>query len=571
MINAVIALGGSLYGDDFRISTMIGLRGAWSASWLIDWGQNFHFVPLQHAIWSVLVSIAPLNHVVGVALMSILLAVALWLMYLCVQELLHSHKRAMLAMAVLGLSPLLTTAQAWLVQATSLFTVYIGGLLATLALIKYWQQPARKWLYLGLVGWLIAALTWESWLVWPPLLGLAALAWQPEGNIFQRIRVAWLGGRRFWWLTIGVLVTYLAIWRAGSFASSTTRASPLAVADAAVNSLFTMVISTYFGGPWRWASADHDYYPAANLQVTAFVLTVIVFTVMLMVAQRLNAQRLWLLLICLVVAPVMSVALPLYARFNDFGSGLGQYPRYFAPVLPFIALGLVMLAASLWQGRSAPLRRPVAIGLVATLVVSLLVTNTGFVRQWWQNPAGDWVSQARLGLTAHDPGNGIFDSEVPPSVLNRIFTPYNSAQAILLPVTEQATFGKANSSVMFDGTGGLVPAAFRPINEVHNPSCEAAEEAHPRSWVFGNRNIHEANMTLRLTGIAGPEGAELKLDNFDGTRTVGSYLSNLLLSPGPFSVYVLTPPNSFDGVTVTTLAGQVCVTSLVVGAVEAAG
>ena len=269
LANAVIATSGSLYADDFRGSTMASF-GPWSWEWLIGWQTSRHFAPLQRAHYSLFVEVAPLNHGFAVAVVTLGLAIAMGIFWLVVRRL-FTDGWALVALSLACINPLITATFAWLVQGVALVGLLAGLHASLLALLLYLERPRKRWIALGVLGWIVASLSWESWLTAPPVLFLLVVVWQREGRLEARVAAAWRAGEMFWLASGAVIAGYLAVWKAGGYGTGGQWPSATDGISTVWQGLYRMVVPSYAGGPWAYSDLG-SYSPLVASSVPLVVL-----------------------------------------------------------------------------------------------------------------------------------------------------------------------------------------------------------------------------------------------------------------------------------------------------------
>ena len=576
--NLIIATRGSLYADDFRGSTMAAVD-PWSWDWLVGWQTSRHFAPFQRAHYSLFVEVAPLNHGFAVAVVTMELMVAMGLLWLLLRHV-FSERWALVALVLACVNPLLSATFAWLVQAVALVGLLMGLHAAALALVNYMGAPRRRWLVVAGLGWFIAALSWESWLVGPPVLFLLVLIWQPWGRFESMVLGAWRAAPGFWLTSGAAVVTYLMVWRLGGYGTGAQWPGIGETITAIWNSLYLMVVPGYSGGPWTWYAAGNTFSPLAAPALPRVVLLAVVVTVLVLTAVRRDRTLATRgLLVCLLV-PAAAITLPVLGRGAQFPGLVEIEPRYVAWAMPIASTGVVLLLQalrprrwSIWQLRTAAV-------VVAVVALGLFATDSRFIRIWSANPSGDYVANAKTALDNAPAGTGIFNTEVPAAVLSRwAFLGLNNSRELLRPVLrdEVSRFGAADSDQMFDDSGTLVTVQFYPLVWAPLATCRYLPEGSPVQIDLNNEQLHQTGLTLRVESTASKAGSlEYVINDSDDSNDPSTTLKwgggevpvtygSIDLTPGPNDRYLLLPPMTINSVTFTAAGTSVCIDSLVVG------
>ncbi len=569
-VNATVALRGFLYADDYR-GHSLGARYGWSTEWLIEWHRS-HFSPLDRAHFTVFVQIAPLEHWFAVLVMSLELAAALVLTWLVASRLLE-RRWALLALVAFGLSPLLVATNAWLIQAISLYGVLVGTNLAALALLLYLESPRRRWLAMGALGWLLGALTWETWLVGPPALALLAVFWLARGTPRERVLWAWSAGRSFWVMTMVMIGSYLLVWKLGGYGTKGAMPSVDALLTAVWKSLYALVLPASVGGPWTWFAPENAYSPIGATPASLVALVALAFGIAITYAFQRDRLRTIQGLVLLVIPVALSALMAAVGRLDAFPASIPLEPRYLAPALPFMAIGLAVLAQVALTGWQRSGRRRVSLlaGAVVLIGVGWAVTITRFVDIWSLNPGQEYVANARASLPRVHEVSGIFDTEVPAGVMSRWFWPYNTTKELLRPIIPEpdTRFGAAGSQSMYDSSGALVPARFYPLTSASLDGCVPLAVGSRTTIVLPHLQIHLANLTVRVEVRATEDvviGYSTDPTGSDPTIISGPPAEGTLAIPaGTGARFGLLQPYGIDAVNLTLHEGSACVASLDVG------
>lgn len=567
-VNAIVALRGFMYADDYRGNSLGALYG-WSTEWLIEWHRS-HFSPLDRAHFTVFVQVAPLEQWFAVLVMSLELAAALALTWLLAIRLME-RRWALVALAAFGLSPLLIATNAWLIQAISLYGVVIGTNLAAIALVRQLESPRRLWLAMGAAGWLLGALTWETWLVGPPTLALLAVFWLAQGTALERVTWAWRAGRSFWIVTALMITGYLGVWKLGGYGTGGVLPSVGALVAAVWKALYALVMPGSVGGPWAWFAGEHSYSPIGVTPVPLIAIVAIGFGVLSAHAFHRNRLHTIQGLILLLVPAGLAALMAAVGRLDAFPASTPLEPRYVAPGLAFTAIGLARLLQTALGGQSRSAWKAPALSLLVVLLsLGWVATISRFVDIWGQNPGQGYVAAAKPGIAELTPASGIFDAEVPPAVMGRWFWPYNTTKELFRPLILDANsrFGAADSALMFTSSGSLVPARFYPLTWVALQACVPLTAGSPTTFTLPRRQIHLANLTLRVEVRATGDAVLDYTTNAQNAEAVstGTQAHGTITAPAGSPVrFELLKPYAVESVDLTLHKGSACVASVGVG------
>lgn len=564
--NTVIALSGGLYADDLRESSRAAVD-PWSIDWILGWETYRHLAPWERAHFSLFVTIAPLNHPFAAALMAVELSIALGLFYLLARRVIDP-RWSLVALLLAASTPLLTATHAWLIQGVSLYGVMIGLHMAALGLLGYVDDGRHRWLVLAAFGWLIGAGTWETWLAGPPALFLLMVVLQDRGSIESRltdtVRIAW----PFWLLTAGIVGVFLSLWWLGDYGTGAELPSGLAAIDALWEFLTFLVVPGMLGGPWDWFAGANAYSPIAAPGTGLVVLAAVAFTALASWAVS-HERRETLRGLTIVIGVVsLTVALPILGRLTQFPGAVPREPRYVAPALTLVALGLILILRALSEVRWTSRLRRLAAGAVVLVFLGIAVSDTNFVRIWSRNPSSDYISAGRGALESADPDAGIFNTRVPESVLSSAWFPsYANTLEIFRPVLRDdvARFGTGQSRLMFDESGMLVPARFYPLTWAEIAPCRPIQRGQSATIALKQSQIHEKDLTLRVEVFAQQNGTLLIDPVSSGSQDNPRPPLEMSLKPGVNDAYFLLPRASVAEVRLSSPSTFTCVESLVVG------
>jgi hypothetical protein len=188
----------------------------------------------------------------------------------------------------------------------------------------------------------------------------------------------------------------------------------------------------------------------------------------------------WLVAVGYAVACQIPIYLMRSSRFTALE--LAQTLRY----LPDLVVVLALLAAvglcapnrgrSRWMDAS-PARTAVIVSLTTAFVASSLYSTATFLTSWRDNPAQQYLQNARAALAAAHAASDapMLDQEVDPMVLQRVASPENLASHMFALLPERPEFAGATSQLrMLDASGRLVDAKVtwvRTIVEGPAPQC----------------------------------------------------------------------------------------------------
>jgi hypothetical protein len=220
------------------------------------------------------------------------------------------------------------------------------------------------------------------------------------------------------------------------------------------------------------------------------------------------------------------------------------------------------------------------VGVGAAIAAGSALTHSRFIDEWSRNPAGEFVANGRASLAAADPEVGVFNTEVDSSVLSRwAFLGLNNTREMFRPVTSDShgRFGSAGSETMFDRDGRLVPASFNPLTAIAARTCVPIRDGQSRRVAIPRPQTHQDQLTMHLVFRARGEGSLTHSVLAPGETTPGTtpwgggevpvVTSDLPVTAGLNSRYILLPPKSVAAFTLDPSGTDVCLEELSVGVV----
>ncbi|MBT0566545.1 hypothetical protein [Williamsia sp. CHRR-6] len=151
---------------------------------------------------------------------------------------------------------------------------------------------------------------------------------------------------------------------------------------------------------------------------------------------------------------------------------LSQTLRYLPDTAVVLALAAALAVAAPRRSSSGspglrssgPQRdRLIAAAVVSAVVVASIVSTVAFVRQWRDNPTGEYLRNVRASVTAH-PTSPLFDQAVPLSVLLPVVYPDNQLSRVVGPLAHRSAFAPYTDRLrLIDERGRTRDAVVFPL------------------------------------------------------------------------------------------------------------
>ena len=362
---------------------------------------NGHLMPLGFAVVWLGQAALPMSWPLAV-----LVCTALWIVLLtgvvfCMKAAFGNRPWTTIVVAVIALSPLLTTVSSW--YASALQVLPWGASLAWMLYfaIRDAQRPNLAFAFSGIAVYVVGLLFWQKTvLVLPVVLWLAWRYWPGSGRWGLPTQV------RRWVLPVGsVLITlpFMAVYFA-SQPEQVLRSDPTLqqFVDSIRISLGEVWLPAYLGGPWAGFTPGLSPGTAAAWWAVLLVWQVVAFLVVVSVLRWRYAWNAWVLV---AGYALLTVVLFAFGRINDFGLVLAYDPRY---VEDLFIVGALVLPFAFVRPEGSPLPSPrslgwlpsrtpllVAAGAMVVLVNLLLMPSIAVGSSWHDSAAKRYVAQAR--------------------------------------------------------------------------------------------------------------------------------------------------------------------------------
>ena len=421
---------------------------------------NGHLMPLGFAVVWLGQAALPMSWPLAV-----LVCTALWIVLLtgvvfCMKAAFGNRPWTTIVVAVIALSPLLTTVSSW--YASALQVLPWGASLAWMLYfaIRDAQRPNLAFAFSGIAVYVVGLLFWQKTvLVLPVVLWLAWRYWPGSGRWGLPTQV------RRWVLPVGsVLITlpFMAVYFA-SQPEQVLRSDPTLqqFVDSIRISLGEVWLPAYLGGPWAGFTPGLSPGTAAAWWAVLLVWQVVAFLVVVSVLRWRYAWNAWVLV---AGYALLTVVLFAFGRINDFGLVLAYDPRY---VEDLFIVGALVLPFAFVRPEGSPLPSPrslswlpsrtpllVAAGAMVVLVNLLLMPSIAVGSSWHDSAAKRYVAQAKASFEANI-DTPVLDRKVPPEVMAPLFLERANASYVLSGLRLPVRWNESGTTVLAlkdDGT-----------------------------------------------------------------------------------------------------------------------
>jgi hypothetical protein len=592
-----VAWGGGLYADDIRGLAFFGPEPLLET---LLWSGGSHVVPGTHLVLWAHARAAGLSYVPVLVVVPALRALAIFSVWRMLRAVRGPDRWAVVGLVVYAFLPLATSAMAWYVQALTVLPVHLAVAWSVTGLVRWHRGGGAGAAVVPAVavafGLCFAEKT-AALFVLLPLLCAVGIGRPPgdehTGSLPRRLRrdLPVLAGLAV--VAIGWLATYL-----GSGGDTGRPVGALETVELLGRAAWSGVLPTLVGGPWSWRPGavlyeSAPYYSVAAAPVAASVAGLLVVTVAAVVSWRLSPARTLLAVAVVVAFFVPSGVLVALARLRQIGEQIAVDLRFWADVVPVLALAVAIAAppaaaaaaaAAAGSGRKSWRDRGRRVGLALVglaAVVSVTLSTVGFAQPWQRNPSRDYLDRLSADLRAPREAN-VYDTEVAEDVLSPIFRPHTGLSFVTGPLPSGTEIGLTDGSMLVPGPhGDLVSAGWREFGATHSGPVDRCgwELRGPdrRTATLGLTSAvdHESDLSLRLDLLAG-QPAVLRVDVFDGRRwrpvrrPVGLDAGRTLDAPAGLNGLALRLPlHPVLNLRVTSLGkGVVCVLRASVGVPE---
>jgi hypothetical protein len=537
---------------------------------------NGHVMPGEFLIAWLVTKAAPLAHGVAVVLVPVAAALVTATWALALRELFGERRRLLAPLALISLTPLLLQSTIWWAAALQSLSLLGAMALSVLFAARLDRLRDRSSLVGLLLSFALGLFLWQKALLLViPLAGVLVFA--TPGSFRAR-----LGTHRRTLLILaavaaGYVVAYVALVRAKPVKltplierSGTSRDALDFYGDA----FGDLVAPAFLGGPWGSLPTAAEPLNGPGRVELVVVSAVVVATLVSLTALR---RRGWLPALMVLVYGGLSWGLVFTSRYGFLQISKVGYERYLVDTFVVGCLALAMLITptrleegGIWRRswnvspRTAGL---LGTGVVASLVVSLGLSNLTAVHETGRHPAHGWVGRITTDVKRLAP-LAIYDAYAPAEVLPPgLWQESARLSRMLSPLHEDIDFdGPAQTLYVAEPDGTLHPAVIGDASHAEQgpvEGCGYAVGAGDEVRVPMTQDLFDYGWGVQVTTLAGEGGTllvqiddeRLRLEVDHGlTRTQAAFV-------GPVTdVRLSVKPGS----------ATVCVTELTLGSISPA-
>ncbi len=443
-----------------------------------------HLQPAQFALIWMATRLAPLNYLLVQLPLFVGAFAAGVLMWKFLGALFGERPANLIPLAVFMLCPLTVQPSLWLAAALITIPLQLFIVATLFAALRYVRRPSPR--RLAAVGAAFGGglLFTEKAVLILPLTALFVLLFLGEGTGRARLRHLLVERWRLWAVLGGITAPYVAWYVSAASWQFGERPPAAQILALGKKTLGSAVVPTFLGGPWRASPIRGVIDQLSDGPRLATWLVVAGIVVVSVVTYR-QAWRAWLLPL---VYLGMSVELVAAGRLRFVGYIIGLASRYYADVVPVLALALALAFMVPLERREDPRwarqelviefgppkeARPVrllsarnlALLVVVAYAASAMLTGVRMAGQSKDFSAKTWVATAASQLQSH-PVAAVVDTYLPPDAIQAaLFREAAKASQALAPIAPGVRWNGADERLlMFDRDGRLWPAAISPIS-----------------------------------------------------------------------------------------------------------
>ncbi len=506
------------------------MPGAFAEAWLVQavFGASW---------WPIVVWCAVLQLAAG------------WLSWRLYRSLLGDRAVVVVVLTALVWNPLVLDATMWWASAMQLLPLSVGFPGVLLLLQRAVRSRGNPDAALAGFGLAVTLLFAEKAILIVPFAMALCLAVPVVEGAGTTVRERWRSARK----PLLVLMLVGAIWGL-VYATSNSNIGPIpdATADEVRGATWNLVmhglVPSALGGPWSWLTVGKNSVLALPSS-TAVLITGLaaVALVVWTVVRRPHVARFWGVLAVYLVGCLAALAI---GRIGVLGPITGLVPRYaadaVAPTMLVVGLALlrnvtdertnvvregIQLPAVLTGSTAARRVVPVAI---AALVASAMVSSVRLVDVVATAPGEAYVDNALASTEASDRPVEILSQPAPSEVVNALFTPDNTSETVLAPVSDRFLFVDAAAEPhIATSDGHIVPVEVRgvtverPEDEDCLTSVKAGEtarvdlpvEVYDWDW-YATVTYRTTSPTLLVTSL-GDNAVGVPIEQPEGSFTFG--------------------------------------------------
>ena len=429
-----------------------------------------HFGAPTRLLYWLLAQVAPLSWALTVGLRVGMQALATYLLWKLLRELVGERPWLPVVVALYAFSPLLVPGFAVLSSGLPLSIGQSAVLGSFLLHVRYTRTGLNRQALgaaaLALVSLVYADQSLVCFLLLP-VLSLGFLRTSP--------RERWLG----WALMVGAAVAFGGLYSSGDYTPASGRGMGVGQGLGLLGrTWFDVLGPALVGGPWTWRQAPNNYSADASPQFAVEVLGQVVLVALVVWSVRRTGLRALLAWAMPVVVAFVSVIVVGLGRYDSLGNNIPYIVRYSHLTALALALGVTLaFARTPEEGDHQAAEDPPFVGqllpvaLLAVLVASV-VSGAGFAQTFWKVPSKGYVDTLAASARATGTSVQVWDGVVPPAVIPPL-EPNHFVSDVLKLTDQRLRFdGLEPSPKIVDGTGRLVDSVFVPASDLAQPINE---------------------------------------------------------------------------------------------------
>ena len=539
---------------------------------------NGHVMPGEFLIQWMVTKAAPLTHGVAVALVAIGAAAVAAAWALALRELFGERRRLLAPLALISLTPLLVQSTIWWAAALQALSLLGAMALCVLYAARLARLRDRSSLVGLLLSFALGLFMWQKAILL--VIPLAAvLIFATPGRLSERLKVHRKNLLVLASVAAGYVVAYVALVRAkpARLTAVIERSGTSQDAfDFYGDAFGDLVAPAFLGGPWGSLPTPAEPLNGPGRVELVVVCAVVVAALAALVALR---RRGWLPALMLVAYGGLSWGLVFTSRYGFLQISKVGYERYLVDTFVVGCLALAMLITptrgeepGIWRRKllpSASLRmtRLLGYGLVASLLVSLVLSNATAVERIGRHPARGWLERVTTDVDRLAP-LAIYDTYAPAEVLHPgLWQDSARLSKMLSPLHADIDFnGPAQTLYVATPDGTLHPAVIGDATHAEQGPVEGCGYAVGPGGdvrVDMTQDLFDYEWGLQVSTFAGEDATlELRIDDERIDLEVEKGLTKTqAVFVGPVTdVRLGVEPGS----------GTVCVTELTVGSIAPA-
>jgi len=434
-----------------------------------------HFAPIGRLEYWFIAHIAPLNYSLTIGLRVAYQAVATYLLYRLLVELVGPRWINVVVTGLYCVSPLLIPGSVWLTSGIVLLPAQILSLLCLLSFVRFVRRNSTAYALRASIYLVASVLTSTASAVLPLLLPIIAFGLLHGGGVRERV-VQMLRQWRGWAILATPMIAYFIYMMATGFGGSSTSTLSLSDGWRLVRQEWLRAVGpALIGGPWQWYHDENAFLGFSAPPEAIVVAGQVAVILMILLGWREVGAAVVAAWALPLVAASAGILLVGFGRLDEYGALIPITPRYSFTVAVPLAMAVVLSFA---RARGAPdarqdrpshsdrrddteRQRPAFISVsVCAVVLSSLVSSLSFVHRQSESPAKSYVHNLSTDARLLGPSVNIYDTAVPQTIISSV-EPNHYVSTILDLAGVHANFNDPTTvPLVADDQGRLRPSGF---------------------------------------------------------------------------------------------------------------